>query len=250
MARKLSQISFKLRAYLSAHYKNNPIFNGEIKAQQSEVILPKVMQVAFLRGEALFIERFFKRLEDKNIVDILSQQSSYSALVQDKRFFFQLVQQADITSVFKIKFSDQYDAGQLSYTLYCVLLFDMKNRNDHQLIDRVCFGFVDHFLPVLYPTASSNADALALKKELIRLIKQQWHIKLTIKESFKTGDSVDFSLYAHAKGYHPKLLIHQMGKRLKPTRLSAYKEIIECLKSPYYTLELPQSCSGIVKLAT
>jgi len=240
MARKLSQISSKLGNYIHAHYKNNPIFNGEIRAQQSGVILPKVLQVAFLRGEALFRERFFKRLEDKNIDDLLSQQLSYSALVEDKKFFFQLIQKTDMISLFKIQFSSEYDVGLLSYTLYCVLLFDMKNRKDYQLIDVVSFGFVDHFLPTLYPKESTNSDISVLKKELVRLIKQRWHINLSVKESFKTDDDVDFSLYVHANGYHSMLLIRQTGKRLKPTRLSTYKKMIELLKNSYYTLELPQ----------
>lgn len=241
MARKIFWISTKLSRYLNAHYKNNPVFNGVIQAKQSGIILPKVMHIAFLRGEGLFRERFFKRLEDKNISDLHSQHAIYTSLVEDKQFFRQLAEHADLITFFKIKFPDKYDVGTLSYMLYCVLLFDMENRNELHLIDEISFGFVDHFLPNLYPKTSVNTDVSSLKQELVRLIKQQWHVDLSVKESFRTDDEVEFSLYVHAKGYHPKLLINQVGKRLKPTRLNVYKKIIEQLKSPYYALEKPES---------
>jgi len=240
MARKLSQISTKLSAYLNSHYKSNPVFHGMIQAKQSGVTLPKVMQIAFLRGEALFRERFFKRLEDKSISDLHSQHVSYLALVENKAFFQQLIEHADITPSFKLQVTGEYDAGVLSYMLYCVLLFDMKNRNEFKLVDELCFGFVDHFLPGLYPKASRNDDILTLKKELVQLIKQRWHVDVSVKESFKTTDNVDFSLFIHGNGYHPKLLIQQVGKRLKPTRLNVYQTIIQQLKTPHYTLELHQ----------
>ncbi|SMN15651.1 hypothetical protein CRYPA_1676 [uncultured Candidatus Thioglobus sp.] len=66
-------------------------------------------------------------------------------------------------------------------------------------------GFVNHFLPMLYPQKQA-----------------------------------DFSLFAHIQGYQPTLLISRAGARLKPTRINTYQEIIELLKNPNFKLTIPK----------
>jgi len=240
MARKLSHITTKITRYLATYYTSSKIFNGKITIEVDTIFLPKPMKIAFLRGEALFCERFFKTLEQKNITDSLSQYNNYQALVDDKKFFQKLAEDVKLLDFFNISGNNPNHNTKLGYQLYCVILFDAKNRNDTNLIDAMTTGFVNHFLPTLYPQKPKNSDVAFLKKELTLALRRKWHLKISIKESFTTEKQAKFSLFLHIQGYQPTLLISRTGARLKPTRINTYQEIIALLKNPNFEIDLPK----------
>ena len=241
MARKLSHISTKITAYLSSYYKSKAIYHGKIIINDDMIALPKPLEIAFIRGETLFHERFFKTLEQKNITDPASQHSNYLALVRDKKFFQELIESSKLLDFFNISGGNSSQNEELCYQLYCIVLFDAKNRSNTNLVDAMSTGFVNHFLPMLYPQKPKINDTNFLRKELALALRRRWHLKISIKESFTTENDVVFSLFAHMQGYHPTLLIKKTGVRLKPTRINAYQEIIELLRNPNFKLEVPRA---------
>ena len=238
MSRKLSHITTKITEYLATYYTSGKIFNGKIAIESDISLLPKPIEVAFLRGEALFCERFFKTLEQKNITDSESHYNNYQALVNDKKYFQELAKDTKLLDFFNLK--DNNSNSRLCYQLYCVVLFDAKNRNNANLVNTMTIGFVNHFLPTLYPQKPNNNDIVFLKKELTLALRRRWHLKISIKESFTTEKQANFSLFAHIQSYNPILLITQTGSRLKPTRINAYQEIIKMLKNPNFKLKSPK----------
>jgi hypothetical protein len=240
MARKLSHITAKIKGHLATHYGLGNIFSGQITIKNNVILLPNQLEVAFLRGEALFCERFFKSLEQKNIIDSQSHYNNYQALVSNKKHFQELSQDTKLLDFFNINDNNPSQHAILCYQLYCVVLFDAKNRNNSNLVDAMTIGFVNHFLPMLYPQNPSNNDIVFLKKELTTALRRRWNLKITIKESFTTENQADFSLFANASGYKSVLLIKQTGVRLKPTKISSYQEIIKLLKNPNFKLEAPK----------
>lgn len=113
------------------------------------------------------------------------------------------------------------------YKLYQILFLDAYNRGDNKLVHLMSFGFVNHFLPIIYHNHNTSKDIVVLKNQLQTLLRKVYHLKLEIKESFTVGVEVDFKLFAHFGDYQPILLSQTIGKRLKPTKLNAYAKLIE-----------------------
>lgn len=244
MAKKLSHITLKLITYLQANYSHKKIYPATIQVSENSVSLPEPMQIAFVLGEAWFRISFFNFLQSKHIQDPQSQFHVYEALILNKKYFVEVVQHSELLKYFNFE-NVESNYSDFCYQAYCICLADVKNRGEQQLFDLMTKGFVSHFYPMLYQQKQLNSDPAVLKKILVQLVKAQWELPVEIKESFlASSDTVNFSLKALAKGHEPIELIQLQGKRLKPTRINAYQEIIKRLGNKHYQLELPKKRLG------
>ena len=74
--------------------------------------------------------------------------------------------------------------------------------NNNTLKSNLTIGLVNHYLPTLYPTKAKDKTPEQLKKEITKLLTQQWQLKPEIKESFETKEGeVTFSLNAKLARY-------------------------------------------------
>ena len=77
-----------------------------------------------------------------------------------------------------------------------------------------------------------------LKREIRKHLAQQWNIRPEIRESFNSNDDeVSFSLVAKISDHAPCELITLKGKRLKPTRIKAYQEVLQKLEQGTLQIE-------------
>jgi hypothetical protein len=246
MARKITFITSPLQCYITTHHSKRKIFNQEIIIDD-KVVLPTILYTAYKQGEAIFTNNFFTALTQKHIGDIQSQDTLYHRLVVDNtEFFTNILKLVKLKDIFNIKYVESNNNTSINYMLYIILLFDIKNRGDENLVKLMTFGFVNHFLPTISTGQITQNKTDKLKTELRTLLRKTYHIKIEVKESFNIeNNQVNFKLFAKSKEYQPLQLIKLNGKRLKPTRINAYQQIIDNLLNPNYnppqlTTKLPK----------
>ena len=250
MARKLKALTNKIHIYLHGRFPKQKMVNQPIHVTINEVTLQPALQIAFLQGEAILRLRFFKYLDEKHITDPIGQCNTWQLLIEDKRFIQQIAENSGLIDYFSFKTPSKTPISSLNesegslyqtlcFTVFCILLWDI-HENDDAYCEQLINGLVIHFLPTLYPKQVKSTDIAHLKQSAVKSIAKRWHNKPEIKESFKIeNDIVLFSLIAKLPQYAPVTLLEINGKRLKPTRLSAYQALLNGLESGSLALPSP-----------
>ena len=228
MARHLSHITNPLKQYLSTRFTKQWKLDKSISLIDTNA-LPAPLHIAQLRGDAILKSTFFDALEHKQIIDPQSQQYAWQQLIISGHCLQEIIEGSGATAFFHL--DTHVDYAKQCYHAYCIILWDAANNND-ALKEKLTTGLVNHYLPTLYPSKAKDRTPEQLKKEMTKLLTQQWGIKPDIKESFTTSqDEVTFSLIAKLKGYSTTTLITLTGKRLNMTRNKAYKTCLKQLES-------------------
>jgi len=146
-------------------------------------------------------------------------------------------------AAFKAQVADEYLAKtseqDLHFIAYCCLLWDIHQQKDQTLLNTATDIFFGHFAATIFPPESRRDDLSKLKREIRKHLAQRWNIRPEIRESFKTNDDgVTFSLIARINGYAPCPLLTLQGKRLKPTRIKAYQDVLEGLQQDSLKLDV------------
>ncbi|WP_177417988.1 hypothetical protein [endosymbiont of Lamellibrachia barhami] len=240
MAKQLRQIISPLSAYITTRFQRAFRWSGTKDHE-----LPPFLQIAFLRGEALLRERFFSYLESRHMDDAETQLFFWRQLRENPELLTAVSQQSGLHDALK----RQADAGWLAqteietqhYTAYCCLLWDLKIQREQQLLATATDRLFAHFSSSLFPTERKQSDPEQIKREIRKILAQQWNMRPEIKESFQTSDDVvTFTLLAKLPGHHPLELTVLQGKRLKPTRLKACQGLLRDLEAGRYKPEMPE----------
>ncbi len=227
MARHLTQITAPLKQYLSARFSKQWRLDKNINMAETNK-LPAPLFIAQMRGEAILKNEFFSTLEQKQINDPQSQHYAWQQLIGAGRCLQEVIENSTATTFFHLNTQTEY--ALQCYNVYCIILWDAAN-NNVSLKEKLTSGLINHYLPTLYPSKAKDKTPEQLKKEIAKLLAQQWQLKPEIKESFETKEEeVTFSLNAKLARYSTTTLITITGKRLNNTRLKAYKQCLLQLK--------------------
>lgn len=231
MAKHLKQLTSPISAYLKQRFS----YAVRRKGQQRGHKLSPALEIAFLQGESLLRQRFFNYLEQHHFDDPNNQLQLWQQFHQGGEVFTLFCQSSGLVTAFTSQISEeyqqQYTAEQLQYTAYCCLLWDLKVNQETSALHNATERLFAHFMASIFPTEAAKITPEQLKREIRKCLAEQWQLRPEIKESYKVEDDhVEFSLLAHISGYHPKALIKLEGKRLKPTRLNACKELLQQLQ--------------------
>jgi len=242
MARHLTQITAPLKQYLSARFAKQWRLDKNINMAETDK-LPAPLFIAQMRGEAILKSEFFSTLEQKQINDPQSQHYAWQQLISAGRCIQEVIENSTATTFFHL--NTQTDYALQCYNAYCIILWDAANTNE-SLKAKLTSGLINHYLPTLYPTKAKDKTPEQLKKEIAKLLTQQWQLKPEIKESFETKEEeVIFSLKAKLARYSTTTLITITGKRLNNTRLKACKQCLTQLKEQ--ATPLPKALSTMKK---
>lgn len=245
MARHLTQITNPLKQFLSARFTKQWRLDKNINLADAAK-LPAPLFVAQMRGEAHLKTAFFTALEQKQITDPISQQYAWQQLITKGNCLKEIMENSGAAAFFHL--NTQTDYIQQCYNAYCIILWDTAI-NQSPLENTLTTGLVNHYLPTLYPSKAKSKTPEQLKKEIAKLLTQQWQLKPEIKESFETKeDEVIFSLKAKLARYNTSTLITIKGKRLNNTRLKAYKQCLLQLESEQ--TPLPKALTPLKKEQT
>lgn len=121
---------------------------------------------------------------------------------------------------------------QSAYIAWCILIDNLADQQ-HPYLEHATTHLYRHYFFGLFPKKpSEKADDLAsIKKRVTSLLKKQWGIDAALKESFSVNsECVDFALKLKTQGQSWITLYQEQGARLKPTRLSAYKYLLQRLQ--------------------
>jgi len=242
MARHIRQITEPIAAYVAARFVHS--LRGNKNANQNQ--LPPHLEWAKVRGEALLVNRFFSHFERHHVDDIDSQLFFWNQLRQNTEVLPVVSEMSGLIAVFKKQvgqlYLEQTAESDQHYIAYCCLLWDIHQKKDNSLLDISTFMLFKHFSATIFPAKAKRDDVKKLTREIQKILAQQWNIRPEIKESFVTGeDAVSFSLIARMGGYSPCELITLKGKRLKPTRLKAYQNVIKQLTDGALNLDMPKA---------
>lgn len=225
MARHITNIVNPLKAYLKARFAKDWRVDKQLDLRRDSAFPPPLF-VAQKRGEACLITGVFNALESKQVIDPQSQQHLWQQLIVSGYCLSDIIERSGASAY--LQFDTQSDYQKQCYNAYCIILWDVT-LHDKVLAQALTKGLVDHYLPTLFPTKAKQKTPEQFKKDIAKILTQQWGIKPNIKESFTTDiDSVTFSLLAKTKGYATMLLVTEVGRRLNNTRLKACER---CLKN-------------------
>lgn len=255
MSKHLQQITAPLHAYLAARFRavSGTAQNKGRGQDHDRLFAP--LEVAFLRGEALFRERFFQFLERRNIQDPASQLFFYQQFQNNGEILGEVARRTQLLSLFRKQCTAGYlestPDSVLCYQAFCSLLWDLKQHREHILLQTATDQLFHHFAATLFPAQGSRTDLRYLKREIISQLARRWHLRPAIKESFKTlnpgtaEEEISFSLIAKIQGYHPYTLLTLEGRRLKTTRLKAYQGVHDALQHGSLKLQQPSSITPV-----
>jgi hypothetical protein len=240
MARQLRQVTTVLARYITNRFEQ--AFRWPAGASRIE--LPPIIELAFLRGEALLRTRFFSHFERLHFDDPNTLLHLWKQLRNNPEGLSLVVTQSGLLEAFKRQAGAAYIGKGTHesncYTAYCCLLWDIQQQKDLHLLEMATGRLFSHFAATLFPSQGRRDDPKQLKLEIRKQLALRWHIRPEIRESFKTTDDrVEFTLLAKMSGYHPYRLLTVTGKRLKPTRLKACHLLLDNLESGVLQLESP-----------
>ncbi len=240
MARHLKQITDPVSGYLKKRFS----LSSTAKRGGDKKELPPLLEIAFLQGEAVLRQKFFRFLINRKIEDAKSQLHFWNSFQQGADVFTQFCQASGLNDAFKQQISTDYiqmhSNEKLQYTGYCCLLWDLQQNKQSALLSSVTDQLFSHYIASIFPTQSTQKTHKELTQEIIKQLALRWQIRPEIKESYKIeNDEVIFTLVAKMQGYHPVDLITLQGKRLKPTRLAANKRLLQQLEKPL-SIEQPK----------
>jgi len=235
MARHLSHIVMPLRHYLNERFST--LWRLDKRVSLADVsALPAPLFVAYMRGDAMLKAAFFDQLDKKHILNPDSQQHSWVQLIGNGHAIEEVIEHSGATQFFYLDNQRLY--REQCYNAYCIIVWDAA-LNKAPLLDTLTKGLVDHYLPTLYPNKAKPKTPEQFKKDIARLLAEQWQLRAEIKESFKTSDTtVEFSLLAKVPQYRTLTLLTLTGEKLKSTRLKAYKQCL--LRLEKETISAPE----------
>ena len=244
MARKQTHIISKLKAFLNKNYAKGKVCKDIIQCQQGILQIPDRVLITQVIGKAEFDKSFYHYIISKNFIHPESQSRLYRLLIKNKSHIIEIIEKANALKYFTIKHENQQDYEQCCFSCYCIIIGISKNQNN-PLSDALTYGYFKHFLPTLFPKTDNSKDIKYLNQQIIHNLKKRWNKTITLKESYQIDqnaeeDAVNFKLIAKLKDYQDTELIHQQGKRLKPTRLKAYQELLQQLNNSYYHFPHPK----------
>jgi len=212
-------------------------FSHALRGRKStdESTLPPHLEWSKIRGEALFITRFFQYFEQKNMSDISSHLFFLDHFKKNPDVLAQLSMNTGLMGIFRSQVGSSYldktPEYEQHYTAYCCLLWDIHQQKNHILLDTTTTKLFGHFATSIFPSRSQRTDINKLKQEIRKKLAQAWNERPEIKESFhEHAKGITFSLIARLSNQPNRALITIEGKRLKPTRLKAYQTVIEKLE--------------------
>ncbi len=231
MAKHLKQQTTPIFGYLQQRFA----LNKQGKSPQKGHQLSPALQIAYLQGEALLRQRFFNFLSQRHINDPKTQLHFWEQFLNGAEVFALFCQTSGLIKAFKSQISEEYiqhhTPDQLQYRGYCCLLWELQENKESSLLHNATERLFAHYISAIFPKGSSKQDPERLKREIRKHLAEQWQVRPEIKESYTSEDeSIQYSLIAKISGYHPKTLITINGKRLKPTRLEACKQILDKLQ--------------------
>ncbi|RZF88114.1 hypothetical protein EXT46_01300 [Pseudoalteromonas sp. CO325X] len=221
MARHLSPLTDAIKRHLINRFAHTHTSKSDIYN------LPAPLKLAHVKGQAEFTLRFFAFLERKHILDEQSQWQIWQQLTTGTACM-QLVENSGLTSHFNLQ-STECDYSAQCFKAFTICFWDAIQTNP-QLADKMSHGFIEHFLPSIF-TSKPKLTSKDYKRQLASQLYDCWGIKPEIKESFNTGELVEFKLLAKAKGHTVVTLCSLTGKRLNNTREKAYRQTINAIKA-------------------
>lgn len=214
MAKHLQQLTLLLNRYLN---HRRIVFTGD------------GAQVLFLQGEARLRLAFFQALTAQNIHDARSQYLLWQKLMLEKSAIIEVCEHSGLADFANLN-QQAANYPQQCWFCYCVLFACAVEEDYQALVQALSVGFVQHYLPVLFPKAKPVSELAQLQKQLNEVLAQKYGQKVLVKESFKaTAAGVDFQLLIKLPNQKPLELISLHGKRLKSARLAAYQQAVESL---------------------
>lgn len=237
MAKKhLSTITIPLQGYIAERKKKLcKKLVGVVKGD-----LPVPFQVAALRGEGILRLRFFDFLEKTGITNPQRQLDLWLVLVVDRGRIIDLIQRVgllDLVARQNTALKDlqaRSDFAEIAFLLYCGLLDDFSRQQKKNLLSLACEKFFEHHFLGLYPAKPvppKKLTAVQLRQRVLAKLQKYWGFNVKLKESFSTDDdSVDFALRMQANGMAWLELLRISGKRLKATRNTAYRKLLQEIK--------------------
>jgi hypothetical protein len=243
MARKLTHITNKLTAFVTANYGKRKICKDYIKSENGNLQIPDNLLVAFTVGRAELESNFYQYLIQKNFNHPISQARLYKPLIKNHANFQELIEKAKILPYFTIANpktkKETKDYQNACFACYCIIIAISKNQKD-PLSETLTYGYYKHYMPTLFPSKSTIKDTQLLAKEISKNLNQKWQVKTTIKESYKIQqDQVEFRLLAIIPNQKGIELIRLTGDRLNAIRLESYQTLLMHLQSNYYNLDFP-----------
>lgn len=229
MARHLNTITAPIKRHLINRFKH---LNTTKTALDQ---LPIPLKLAQVKGEAEFTRRFFIHLASKHIEDEQSQWQIWQQLTTGSACI-QVVENSELSRCFTAS-STAKDYAKQCFTIYTICFWDAIQTNP-QLANKMSTGFLEHFLPSVV-ASKPNFTAKDYKRQLATQLFDCWGVKPQIKESFTTGEVVEFKLLAKAKGYPTVALCMHEGKRLNNTREKAYKQTLKAMRQAAPNLPAP-----------
>lgn len=241
MAKKLQHIADPVRRFLQVGAGQSVLSHGK---KLKHAVIPDAIKLSMMRGEAILRFRVFEYFRQKSF-DESFQYHAFNKLFHESNVLIDFVQRSGLLTFteqyLKQAISEEWDSlHKQCYQYYCLLIDQLNIHSEKQLSNTVTVSLVQHYLPSFFPKAHQvEFDLAACKKDITRLLNRHFNVACRLKESFKAeSDHVDFSVYAHATGYHPALLSQLEGKRLKPTRNKCYKVILRGLEDGDFPADL------------
>ena len=242
MPRHLNHLSNPINSFLASRF-STPV-KHRIAYRNGNLEMPPPLNISFIQGEAFLQLHFFETLREKQITNPENQNLYWQHLLEEKKYIRQLVEHSSIKDYFRLdeNSSAEQEYKKLCYAAFCIVLWDMQVNDNRALAVRTVKGYINHFLPQLFPKQNKSKDADTVKKDIAALLYKKWGVRPQITESFQTNDdSVTYTLIARIDKHSPVTLLSMQGKRLKPTRLKTCIKALELLEMQSLIVETPQA---------
>jgi len=197
MAKHLKSITMPISNYLTQRFGH--ALHG--RKRENESTLPPHLEWAKVRGEAVFVTRFFHFFEQKNINDIASQLFFLEQFKHNPDVLAQLSMSTGLIGIFRNQVGAAYlentPEHEQHYSAYCCLIWDIHQQKNHALLDTTTIKLFGHFSASIFPSRSKRTDINKLKQEIRKKLAQKWNVRPEIKESFhEYARGITFSLIA------------------------------------------------------
>lgn len=201
---------------------------------------PPPLALSILRGEAILRLRFIAYFETVGLgLDEPARLwALWNNLVLDRGRILDLVNRIGLIAAVSTQVQLPKQDEELAYQMYCGLLNDLERNEEYRLLEIASDYFFRHaffsLFPNKVPETKLKMNAESLRSSVMSRLSKKLKRPFELKESFRQAeDAVEFRLRLKLDGQWNELPVSH-GKRLKPTRLDAYQQLLDALGSGSY----------------